>query len=87
MRRWGIGCLCPPWRLLTHPLSSLRKQGPNYQPAQVVTWVPACAGMTPCGHPQSFTPFNRNALPMTLTELSAIAAAAIIGDSSHPVNG
>ncbi len=35
----------------------------------------------------SFTPFNRSAFPMTLTELSAIAAAASIGDNSHPVSG
>ena len=30
---------------------------------------------------------SRSALPITLTELSAIAAAAIIGDSSQPVTG
>lgn len=36
---------------------------------------------------QSFTVFSRSALAMTLTELSAIAAAAIIGESSQPVSG
>ena len=30
---------------------------------------------------------NRSALPMTLTDESAIAAAARIGDSSNPVKG
>lgn len=35
----------------------------------------------------SFTEFSRSALAMTLTELSAIAAAASIGESSQPVSG
>lgn len=35
----------------------------------------------------SFTEFSRNALAMTLTELSAMAAAASIGESSQPVSG
>ena len=39
------------------------------------------------GPPYNFTPFNLNALPITLTELSAMAAAASMGDSSHPVSG
>jgi hypothetical protein len=30
-----------------HRLSSLRKQGPIYQLARGVSWVPAFAGMTP----------------------------------------
>jgi hypothetical protein len=37
--------------------------------------------------PYNFTVFSRSAFAITLTELSAIAAAAIIGDSSHPVSG
>lgn len=32
-------------------------------------------------------PRSRNALPITEAELRLIANAAIIGDSSHPVNG
>ena len=35
----------------------------------------------------TFVTFRRRALPTTLTELSAIAAAAITGDSSRPKAG
>jgi len=49
-RTWGISRLsgigiARPWT--THRLSSLRKQGPNYQLTRAVKWVPAFAGMTP----------------------------------------
>src|SRR5277367_1427969 len=37
--------------------------------------------------PQSFTLRSRSALPMTLTDESAIAAAAITGDSVRPKTG
>ena len=36
---------------------------------------------------QSFTWLSRKALPITLTEESAIAAAAMIGDNRRPNNG
>lgn len=39
------------------------------------------------GHDYSLTRFRRSALPMTLTEESAIAAAAMIGESSKPKSG
>lgn len=35
----------------------------------------------------SFTRFSLNALPITVTELKLIAIAAIIGESSKPING
>jgi len=79
-----------PLRCPTHQVSSLRKQGPSCRPARAVTWVLITQEDTLwvlSYRDYNFTPFSLSALPITLTELSAIAAAAIIGDSSQPVNG
>ena len=37
--------------------------------------------------PYKFTLLNRNELPITETELTLIAAAAIIGDNNNPKKG
>ena len=47
----------------------------------------AAAPFSVCGRAQILADRKRNALAMTLTEDSAMAAAAMIGDSSQPKAG
>jgi hypothetical protein len=60
-------------------------------PGAAVGHVPACAGSRLSGSGRmaqsSWVVRSRRALLMTLTDDSAMAAAAMIGDSKSPVNG
>ena len=86
----GAGASRPP------PLSPPRKgEGDPHTDVAVYRLPPPCGeGLRVGVHAHrlhvddySFTVFSRKALAMTLTELSAIAAAASIGESSQPVSG
>ena len=67
------------------------------EPGPTATWTPAQQRTTPqvrraAQHPGTHQRYSRvirsrNALPTTLTDDSAIAAAAMIGDSSRPNAG
>lgn len=65
----------------THEAVSRRRRG-GLPPAASLA-----ADMQMVAHGHSFTPRSRAALAITLTEDSAIAAAAMIGDSRRPKNG
>ncbi len=49
--------------------------------------LPRHSTYRPAPYSSSFTPLSRRALVMTETELTAIAAPAIMGDSVSPRNG
>ena len=77
----GVGRYCP----------SQHQQRGKQQQTEQPRDTPFHNGATPPRHDGSghcnFTVRSRSALPITLTEESAIAAAAMAGDSSRPSTG
>lgn len=85
---WGDGLL------RRHP-DHLREPRPLYRDLRVPgkdhrdgpDQEPACHGHPGASRQSTFTARRRSALPMTLTDDRAIAAAATTGDNNNPKNG